>query len=177
MKKLIAGLCAVGVLVIIFGTIYTAVQQAQRNDANYPQIQIAEDTAAALNKGDPPVALANPNVNIATSLAPFTVIYDKKGNVFLSSGYLNNQAPKAPLSMLEASKGKTYHAVTWQPQKNVRIASVTVAAKGYYVFSGRSLTEVEKNETHTLQVALIGGILSMILLGAAIVVKVLGTDY
>jgi hypothetical protein len=177
MKKLIAGLCATGILVVIFGTIYGAVQQAQRSDANYPQIQIAEDTAAGLNRGDPPLLVANPNVNIATSLAPFTIIYDKKGGVFLSSGYLNNKAPKAPLSMLEDSKGKTYNAVTWQPQKGVRIASVTVAAKDYYVLSGRSLTEVEKNENHTLQIALIGGILSVILLGIAIIVKVLGTEY
>jgi hypothetical protein len=176
MKKLIVGLCAVGILIIIFGTIYAAAQQAQRGDANYPQIQLAEDTAASLNKGDPPVN-ASGNVNIASSLAPFTIIYDKKGNVFLSSGYLDNKAPKAPLSMLEASKGKTYNAVTWQPQKDVRIASVTVAAKDYYVLSGRSLAEVEKNETHTLQLALVGGILSLLVLGAGIVARIVVTEY
>jgi hypothetical protein len=177
MKKLIAGLSAVGILVVIFGTIYTVVQQAQRNDANYPQVQIAEDTAAALNKGDPPLAIAGGNVNIATSLAPFTIIYDKKGNIFLGSGYLNNKTPKAPPSMLAESRGKPYNAVTWQPQKGVRIASVTVAAKNYYVLSGRSLAQVEKNETHTLQLSLVGGILSLLVLGAAIVAIILVSDY
>ncbi len=171
MKKLIAGLTGVGILIVIFGTIYGVAQQVQRTDANMPQIQIAEDTAAALNKGESSRIVGEGSVDMASSLAPFTIVYDKKGQVFLSSGYLNNKVPKASLSMLEASKGEDYSAVTWEPQKDVRIASVTVAAKDYYVLSGRSLTEVEKNETHTFQLAFIGGIIALMLLGIAITAK------
>lgn len=175
MKRLIAGLAGVGIIIIMFGTIYATVQQAQRSDANMPQIQIAEDTAAALNRGSTEV-LGGGTVDMAKSLAPFTIIYDKKGQVFLSSGYVNGQVPKAPLSMLQAANGKTYHAVTWEPKPDLRIASVTVAAKNYYVLSGRSLTEVEKNETHTFQLALLGGIGSLILFGVVIAARLLGFE-
>lgn len=177
MKKLIAGLTSVGILITIFATIYSVAQQVQRSDANNPQIQIAEDTAAALSRGQVNQILPGGAVDMAKSLAPFTIIYDKKGEVFLSTGYLNGKVPKASLDMLEASKGKTYSAVTWEPQDTVRIAAVTVAAKDYYVLSGRSLTEVEKNETNTLWLALIGGIVSLVLLGVIIVVRTLGTEY
>lgn len=177
MKKLIAGLASVGILIVLFGTIYGVGQHIQRSAANEPQIQIAEDTAAALNRGQSSQVMDGPAVDMGKSLAPFTIIYDKKGQVFIGTGYLNGKTPKVPLSMLEASRGKAYSAVTWEPQKDVRIAAVTVAAKDYYVLSGRSLTEAEKNETDTLWIAVAGGILSLMLLGVLIIARTLGTEY
>ncbi|MGH7192333.1 MAG: hypothetical protein ACREJM_02225 [Candidatus Saccharimonadales bacterium] len=180
MKKQINLVAIAAVLVIIFGTIYAAVQQGQRRDANYPQIQMAEDTAAQIDANkDPHAASLLGPVDMSSSLAPFTIVYDGKGNVVAGSGYLGKKVPKAPLDMLKASKGKTYHAVTWQPQTGVRIATVTVAAEvqgkkttqDYYVMSGRSLTEVEKNENRTLWIAVAGGILSLLVVAAAVVVK------
>ncbi len=174
MKKLIALLAAVGILLIIFGTIYTAVQQAQRNGANYPQIQTAQDTAAKIKGGsDPYLASMLPPVNMQTSLAPFTIVYDKKGNALSGSGYLNGKVPKAPVGILESSKGKDYNAVTWEPQDDVRIAAVTVAAKDYYVLSGRSLTEVEKNENETFKIVFIGGALALLVVASALVARML----
>ena len=176
-RKQIVYLAIVGVLVVIFGTIYTVVQQAQRSDANYPQIQMAEDMAAQIDSNkDPHIASTLSPVDMQSSLAPFTIVYDQKGNVVSGSGYLGKKVPKAPLSMLEKSKGKTYNAVTWQPAGNVRIASVTVAAKDYYVLSGRSLTEVEKNENHTLQLSLIGGVLALLVVAAAVVAKTVAAE-
>jgi hypothetical protein len=165
MKKLLPWFGVLAVLVVVFGTVNTVVQQAQRRDANYPQIQLAEDTAAALDHGGKPLSLVHGNVDLAASLAPFTVIYDKSGNVIAGSGYLNGHVPRAPLGVLTASRSDTYNAVTWQPQAGVRIASVSVAANNYYVLSGRSLTEVEKNENVTFQYSLFGGLVSMVLFG------------
>ncbi len=169
MRRLLSWLAALAILVVVFGTIYGTVQQSQRSAANSPQIQLAEDTAAALNAGDPPLVLVHSSVNIAKSLAPFTTIYDKSGNVVISSGYLNGKPAKAPVGILTAANGQTYHAITWQPQDNVRIAAVTVAAKNYYVLSGRSLTEVEKNEDRAFRLSFIGGIVSLILLAIAFI--------
>ena len=73
------------ILVVIFGTIYTVAHQAQRQDANYPQIQIAEDAAAALNRGVKPAALVSGKVDLGASLAPFTIIYDKSGRIVAGS--------------------------------------------------------------------------------------------
>lgn len=95
MKKLITVLAVIGIIVIVFGTMYGIVQQAQRNDANYPQIQMAEDTAALIGGGtDPYVASTLSPVNMKSSLAPFTIVYDKKGNVVSGSGYLNGKVPR-----------------------------------------------------------------------------------
>ncbi len=176
MKKLLPWLFVAITLVVLFGTIYTIAQQVQRSDANYPQIQLAEDTAAALNHDNLALGQVYGSVNIATSLAPFTIIYDKTGRVVTGSGYLNGHVPKIPIGLLSAAKGKDHNAVTWQPQKNVRVAAVSVAAKNYYVLSGRSLREVEKNETTTLQLAMLGGIVSMILLAVVFVLSGISTE-
>jgi hypothetical protein len=171
MKKLLPWLASLAILVVGFGTVYGAVQQSQRSDANYPQIQMAEDTAAELQHGEFAAAQLAPNIDVAKSLAPFTIIFDKSGKVTQGSGYLNGKVPKAPLGILAAAKGKDYNAVTWQPQKGVRIAAITVAGKDYYVLSGRNLKEVEKNENRTLLLALLGGIVSVILLAFIFVVS------
>lgn len=169
MKRFIPLFGAASILCIVFGTIYVTVQQAQRHDANYPQIQIAADAAAALDRGAKPASLVGQAVDLNSSLAPFLIIYDKSGHVVTGSGYLNQRLPPAPYGILTAAQGKAYHAVTWQPQERVRIASVTVAANSYYVLSGRSLEQVEANENETFGLALIGGIASLLVLGSSYV--------
>jgi hypothetical protein len=132
--------------------------------ANSPQIQLAEDTAAALNQGKKPNSLISGNVNINNSLAPFVIIYDKSGNIVSGSGYLNGHIPVVPYGVLTSSNNQDYSWVSWQPASNVRIASVSVSANKYYVLSGRSLKQVEINENHVLQISFLGGIISLIVL-------------
>ena len=167
MKKLIPWLGASLVVMITFGTIYAAVQQSQRRDANYPQIQLAEDTATALDSGARPGKLMAGKVDIGRSLAPFTIIYDKSGKVVAGSGYLGGKIPSIPIGVLTASKDKDYNFVTWQPEDGVRIAAISVDANSYYVLSGRSLKEVEKNENQTLQITLLGAIASLLTLAVS----------
>jgi hypothetical protein len=171
MKRYVTWGGAVVTLVIIFGTLFGVVQQAQRMDANMPQIQLAEDTATSLNNGIDPNSLAQGTVDINKSLAPFIVIYDKKGAVVATSGFLNHGLPHAPLGILQASNGTDYHAITWQPQADIRIAAVTVSANKYYVLSGRSLKEVEKNETKSLALACAGGIATLFVLAGVYLVR------
>src|SRR5665811_516764 len=57
-------------ITLLSGLIYGAVQQVLRQDANDPQIQMAQDTAAALTAGAAPESLASATpVDIALSLA------------------------------------------------------------------------------------------------------------
>lgn len=164
MRRFIPWLGAFALIVLVFGTLYGTVQQAQRSSANSPQIQLAEDTAAALNSGTAPAELIAGHVNMAKSLAPFVIIYDKSGKVVSGSGYLNGSVPRAPYGVLTAANGVDFHTVTWQPQANVRIAAVTTSADKYYVLSGRSLREVESNESKTFMIAAIGALLSTVVL-------------
>lgn len=164
MKKSWPWLGAVAILVIIFGTMYGVVQQSQRRGADYPQIQIAEDTAAELDGGAMPSSLAQGNVDMARSLAPFVIVYDKSGKVVTGSGYLDGKLPQVPIGVLQHARGKDYSVVTWQPKSGVRIAAVSTAAQKYYVLSGRSLTEVERNESLSFKLAFLGGLLSLLVL-------------
>src|SRR5438045_1128517 len=83
-----------------------------------------------------------------------------------ASGYLDGRTPAVPYGVLTAAKGRDYHMVTWQPAGDVRIAAVTVAAKNYYVLSGRSLKEVEHNEARTMILCAFGLAVSLAALAA-----------
>lgn len=169
-KNNLVWLAGLGVIVIVFGTIYGGIQQAQRSAANSPQIQLAQDNLAKVQSGDQPDFSNTDKIDVAKSLAPFVVIYDKNGKPTSGTGYLNGKLAEAPMGTLQAAKGKEYNAVTWQPEGNVRIAAVTVAAGDNYVLSGRSLKEVEKNEDLTFQITLLGFLISATVYGAAWVV-------
>ena len=164
MKKITPWIIVLLLITVVFGTIYAVVQQAQRNDANWPQIQMSDDLAAKLNDKADPLVLTGDQVDIAVSLKPFSVIYDKKGKAVAGSGFINDKLPKIDKSVLENSKSKDYNAVTWKPVGETRIAAVVVAANDYYVLSGRSLKEVEKNEDATLMISILGWLLSVLLL-------------
>ncbi len=165
MKKLLPWLTAAIILVLIFGTIYVVVQQDQRSDANQPQIELAEDTATQLANAANPHSLVSGRVDIVNSLAPFILIYNRSGHIVAGNGYYYGVLPQAPIGFLQSSNGKPYSFVTWQPSTSVRIAAVSVATNSYYVVSGRSLTEVEKNETKTLLLSAFGGFAALVTLG------------
>ena len=157
MRRLISFFGTIAILIVIFGTMYAVTQRMLRTDANTPQIQLAEDTAANLNANIAPATMTHEKVDIAKSLAPFVNIYDQSGKIIAGSGYLDGTLIAPPKGVLTASDTAAYHAVTWQPRPDTRIAAVTVHSDKYYVLSGRSLKEVEKNEDYTLFLTLAGG--------------------
>lgn len=174
MKKYFSWLGTFAVVVIVFGTIYGATQQAQRNDADYPQVQIAEDTAALLDAGAKPTTLVLGKVNMNTSLSPFIVVYDKAGNPVAGSGYLNDRLPGIPMGVLTASANRTYHRVTWEPRNGLNFAAVTVASTNYYVMSARSLAIVQANEIHTFHVVGFGAVCAVVVLIAMYAISASG---
>lgn len=164
MKKSINWIAAAVIIVIIFGTIYGTVQQAQRNDADMPQIQLALDTAAKISQNTDPNSIATGKVDLSASLQPFVIIYDKSGKPISGNGYLDNAIPTVPFGVLQAAEGKPYHTVTWQPQSGVRIAAIAVAEGNYFVLSGRSLLIVEQNEQKTMLISALGCLVSLAVL-------------
>ena len=164
--KYLPWLGILALMMLIFGTIEGVGQQIQRNAANMPQIQLAEDGAAQLNSTGNILGLVNtPRVDIAKSLAPFVIVYDKSGHPFAGNGFLNGKLAAAPIGILQASTGQDYNSITWQPQPDVRIAAVTTTSNMYYVLSGRNLKEVEANEQETFQISFLGGVLSLFIIG------------
>ena len=137
----------------VCGLVYLAVQQALRQGANDPQIQLAEDAAAALAGGAAPAAAVPAGrVDVSRSLAAFVMVFDDKCQVLASSGDLHGEPPALPPGVLDYVKQQGEDRVTWQPEPGVRIASVVVGYGGPalgYVLAGRSLREVEARESQT----------------------------
>jgi hypothetical protein len=132
--------------------IFTLVQQDLRQTANDPQIQMAEDTAAALASGEPVASLVpSARVDIAASLSPFLIVYDNRGKVTASSATLDGKTPSLPAGVLTSARSSGQDQVTWEPRSGVRIAAVVVpVSTGGSVLAGRSLREIEIRESDLL---------------------------
>ena len=87
------------------GLVYVVGQQELRSAADDPQIQLVEDAAARLDAGAMPSEVVGPTVaDIATSLAPFVVVYDRAGTVLASDGSLDQALPRVPMGVLESAR-------------------------------------------------------------------------
>jgi hypothetical protein len=137
-------------LTLVFLAIYGVNQQALRQSANDPQIQMAEDTAAAIGAAEPVSFFNSPTkIDISKSLAPYLVIYDANGAIAASTGMLNGAPLMVPKGVLQSALAGGEDRVTWQPQPGVRSAIVVVPIKGIvngFVVAGRSLRETENRE-------------------------------
>ena len=132
--------------------VYFISQQVLRQSANDPQIQIAEDIVAALSSGKQAADFnISDKINIAKSLAPYSIIYDVNGKPLASTGELNGEIPKLPQGVFESAKSMGENRISWQPQQDVRSALVIVPYPGGYVAAGRSLREVEIRESNMLK--------------------------
>lgn len=154
------------VITLLTGLIYATAQQVERISANDPQIQIAEDAALALSSGQSLDAVVPTNkIDIATSLAPFVVVFDDSGKPIATSGLFHNQLPSLPSAIFDYVRQNGEDRITWQPEPGVRHATVITrfgGAKPGFVMAGRSLREVEKRTDNLLLIAVIGGIAILI---------------
>ena len=135
------------------GLVYAVVQQDLRSGANDPQEQLARDAAIRLDDGaSPATVVGSTTVDIASSLAPFIVVYSSTANVLATDGVLDGKAPMLPTGVLDSATRTGRDAVTWQPREGVRVATVTIPWSGGTVTSGRSLRLVEDRESTLLQI-------------------------
>ena len=155
----------------VCGLVYLAVQQELRQGANDPQIQIAEDAAAAMENGAAVDSiLPAGRTAIERSLAPFVMVFNDRGEVSGSSASLHGETPSLPGGILDYVRSHGQDRVTWQPEPGVRIAAVVVRYGGSqpgFVLAGRSLREVEIREGN---VELIAGAAWIVALAATLVV-------
>jgi hypothetical protein len=155
----------------VCGLVYVTVQQALRQSANDPQIQMAEDAADALGGGAAAESVVSPNrVDVARSLAPFTVVYNDDGQVLASSGLLHRQPLKLPVGVLDNVRLHGDSRVTLQPESGVRIASVIVKYDGTrpgFVLAGRSMRELE---SRTSQIRIFVAIAWIVVVGVSFLI-------
>lgn len=158
------------ILAIIFGTGYGMTQQSLRLSANDPQVQYAEEVREILKSGADAANLfpeGTPMVDITKSLAPFLVIYGDDGAPITGNASLNGALPAPPTGVFDETRTRGTHSVTWQPMPGTRLASVMTRVDGDhpgFVLSARSLREIEKRERWILYCALLGWLLSCVVM-------------
>jgi hypothetical protein len=137
--------------------VFVTVQQSLRTGANDPQIQMAEDAARALERGEAiEQVVPATKAEIERSLAPFLMIYDADGRPLAGSGTLNGRPAAPPAGVFTYVSQHRDERVTWQPERGVRLAAVvfrTTASPAAFVLAARSLREVEKREAYMQNVA------------------------
>ena len=142
---------------------YATVQQAYRQGANDPQIQMANDAGHALEQGKSmDEVIPAKTIDMERSLAPFYIVYNLTGQPVAGTGFLNNSLQSLPDGVLEYTSEEGEDRITWQPQPNVRIAAVIVSYKDGYVLAGRNMSEVEDRESQTSMFAGVTWILALV---------------
>jgi hypothetical protein len=137
----------------ICGFVHGEVQQVLRQGANDPQIQMAEDAAALVKVSNQP-HFSIQTIDIAVSLDPYLIIFDKSGTPVMSDALLDGKIPALPTGVFATAKSRGEYRVTWQPRPDIRQALVIVPVNndaGQFVAVGRSLREVEKREDLSMQ--------------------------
>ncbi len=161
LKNIIRRWLPIGLTIIMLsGLAYLLVQQVLRQNANDPQVQMAEDAAAllAIAKNES-LPIPNEVIDYGQSLAPFLMVFDDAGNVVGSSGKLNDIIEVPPAGVLDYVREHGEDRITWQPSPTTRIAAVIIRVEGAhpgFVLAGRSLHEVEERSNMLLSLVLLG---------------------
>lgn len=142
------------VITLVLGTVYLLCQQVYRMSANDPQIQISEDIANKLSQGTPlKNVLPAERVDMSKSLSTYVMLFDDSGNLLATNTTINGAVPSFPIGVLDYSRAHGQDRVTWQPESNIRQATVVTyfnGASSGFVLVGRSLREVEIRENNLL---------------------------
>jgi hypothetical protein len=157
---------------VVILLIFVAVQQDLRLGANDPQIQMAEDAATHLDAGASPTAvLPSENIDMAHSLAPFVIVFDRQRQPLASSVAFNGDTPLPPPGVFTSvSSHGGRNEVTWQPAPGVRSAAIVVAYAHGYVLAGRSLRVVEERESSLGNAAIVAWLAMLVFTGLAALV-------
>ncbi|MGD0901542.1 MAG: hypothetical protein ABR924_01245 [Terracidiphilus sp.] len=163
--------------------LYAIPQQVLRQGANDPQIAMATDLVAALERGDlaatlqqgglPAVAGGLGAVDMAHSLSPFVIVYDDRGHTLASQALLDGKAPVPPAGIFDYVRTHGEDRFSWQPRRGVRVAAVMQRvgdAHPGFVLAGRNMREVEAREEQVGQMAGLTwiGMLGVILIGTVV---------
>ena len=155
---------------VLAGTGYVMAQQVLRQDANDPQVQLAEDTAARLQAGAAAAdVVAAGEVEVASSLSTWVQVYGSDRKLVAGSARLDGTPAGYPTSVFDnAPPGGHRDEVTWQPRAGVRSATVVVGFRGGWVVAGRSLRLLEERVDTLLGLAFAGWLATLAGTAAAV---------
>lgn len=161
------------VATLCIGTSYLVGQQVLRQSAYDPAVQLSTDIARSMSTGQPSSSdTSGVVVDMANSLAPFTIVYDSAGTPISGTGKLNGHfvtPPPGVFAYATAHKGDRF---TWEPDAGVRIATVItpVGGSGGFVLAGRNMSEVERRIVRIGDLSLLAWLVTFLASFAAVVV-------
>ena len=162
------------ILTVMGGAASLTFQQMLRRGADEPQAQMNALYSSEIESGvAPEKAIPRNYVDLERSLQPFAIFYNDQGAPVTGTGYLNQTLPAPPSGVFHYLRSHATDTVTWQPQPNVRIASVIHRVSGStpgFLLTGRSLLIVEQQESLFWRMVFIGWFVLVFLLiaGAAL---------
>jgi hypothetical protein len=174
---LVHAFCLGVILTMLGGAAAITFQQMLRRGADQPQHQMAEFYAFEIGSGEKPEDAIPPGyVDLERSLEPFVIYYDESGTPGKATGYLDQSIPIPPRGVFDYARSHGTDTFTWQSRPQVRIATVLrhiTGARGGYILAGRSLRDVEKNESILYRMTFLGWLAMVLLLasGAALLVR------
>ena len=146
-----------------------AVQQAERQRADEPQVQMAEDAALAMSHGEDPQHVVPRSATPADrSLAPFGILLDDSGQLRGASAPFTGTIPVPPRGVIEHARRQGESRITWRPTPSLRLAAVVVkvtGGPGGFVVVARSLRETEARITRIARLLGVIWLVGLLLLG------------
>jgi hypothetical protein len=139
------------ILSFLGGLAAATFQGLLRSGADQPQLQMVDSYVSQMSSGQKPGDVLPPGrVDLQQSLEPFAIFYNDQGEPVSSTGYLNQAIPVPPLGVFNYVRSHSRDKITWQPQRDVRVAAALGRVGGPnpgFVLVGRSLRAVEQQES------------------------------
>ena len=158
------------ILTLLGGIAAVTMQQMLRRGADQPQIDMVNDYASEIASGtNPDDAIPPGYVDPERNLQPFVIFYNEQGKPQASTAYLDQSVPTPPAGVFSCVRSHGSENLTWQPRPHVRIAAVVRylnRAHPGFVLAGRSLREVEKDESVLVWMTFLGWLLLVLLLAS-----------
>jgi hypothetical protein len=166
--KTIQHISLIAIITIILGVVYIAVQQNYRSGANDPQMQLAYAIRDQLQKGKSiEMYFQKDTIDLQKSLSVFVASYDENGSPIQSNGLIDGKLPQIPLSVIRYVKMHKEDWITWQPRKNIRLATGILATGSTpvsFIAVGRSLKNVEDRVSNLITMIGIGWTLCFVII-------------
>ena len=172
MLTVIRALVAAMLVTLVFGTVYVAAQQIERQGANDTPQRLGSQIASELTGGESVTLRSLPKVDLATSLASFAVVVDSHDHDVTGNATLDGTLAAPPNGVIdEARRSHDPVMVTWSPTPTLRFATVSQATSdGRVIVTGQSLLP---SETRTDRLGLLIAVAWIVTLAAAVLAVVL----
>ena len=170
MRRIIWTLAAAVITTLVFGSVYVALQQIGRHEADTAPAA----TAASQIQQTGPATMTGPRLELTPDSGVFLIEYGPNNTPISTTVTLHGAAPVIPEGVLETARTQGTDAVTWQPEPGLPMAIVAKHAGGKVVVAGQSLAPFEASESRTLAFLAAGWLGSMlVLVGAYMAVTLL----